>query len=191
MTILDQFLKLFLISVLLSNKKPFMNEELCKAITKRSRLRNVYLNSRKNSDQHAWKQRNFVTNLLRKTRKSYFESAVNNTFHNSHEFWKVCKPFFSNNSSISDSKILLVCNDNILNDDAEVASAFKSHFKEITKNLDISQWVSHPMCPTFSNPVYKPSLNTETTLVLSKLGLCQVNQLSSLSQRSLPILCKG
>ena len=92
---------------------------------------------------------------MSKTRKSYFESAVNNTFHNSHEFWKVCKPFFSINSSISDSKILLVCNDNILNDDAEVASAFKSHFKEITKNLDISQWVPHPMCPIFSNPVYQ------------------------------------
>ena len=64
------------------NEKPFMNEELRKAIMKHSRLRNVYPNSRKNSDQHAYrKQRNFVTNLLRKTRKSYFESAVNNTSH--------------------------------------------------------------------------------------------------------------
>ena len=50
---------------------------------------------------------------------------------------------------------MLVCNDVILSGDAEVASAFNFHFKDITKDLDISQWVPHPMCPTFSNPVYR------------------------------------
>ena len=76
------------------NGKPFMNEELRKAIMKRSRLRNAYR-----------KQRNFVTNLLRKTRKSYFESEVRNTSHNSHEFWKVCKPFFSKKKT---ARILII-----------------------------------------------------------------------------------
>ena len=55
------------------NQQPFMNKELSKAIMKRSRLRNIYINSRTSINRINYvKQRNFCVNLLRKTKRNYY-----------------------------------------------------------------------------------------------------------------------
>ena len=57
------------------NNNPFMTKQLRKAIMHRSRLKNVF---NKNRTPKTWdsykKQRNFCVNLLRKTKKEYFEN---------------------------------------------------------------------------------------------------------------------
>ena len=137
------------------NEKSYMNKALRKAIMRRSRLRNVYLKSRSTADQHAYRQqRNYVTNLVRKTRKSYFESVASQSSNKSHHFWKLCKPFLSNSSSHSD-RIMLVKDDNILSDESEIAEAFNSYYRDITKELDLVQWSPSPLCPTFSDPIFQ------------------------------------
>ena len=57
------------------NNNPFMTKQLRKAIMHCSRLKNVF---NKNGMPKTWdsykKQRNFCVNLLRKTKKEYFEN---------------------------------------------------------------------------------------------------------------------
>ena len=54
------------------NEKPHMNKALRKAIMIRSRLRNIYIRSRRLTDLHAYrKQRNYVCSLNIKTRRIY------------------------------------------------------------------------------------------------------------------------
>ena len=127
-----------------------MNNDRLKAIMRSSHF---FLKSKSIADQDAYrKQKNYITNLTRKTRKTFFESAASPTSSKSQDFWKVCKPFLSNGSSIS-LAVILVINDNIVSDDAEVAKAFNSHFIDITDDLNLWQWVPDPLCPQLYNPV--------------------------------------
>ena len=51
------------------NHQPFMNKELSKAIMNRSRLRNAFLKNKTESSRNYYvKQRNYCTNILRKTK---------------------------------------------------------------------------------------------------------------------------
>ena len=55
-----------------ANEAPFMTKEFHKAIMKRSRLRNKFLNGRNENNQKKFKlQRHFCKKLLRTTKKSY------------------------------------------------------------------------------------------------------------------------
>ena len=56
------------------------------------------------------KQRNHVCNINRKIKKIYFKTVASNTGNSSHNFWEVCKPFFSDKHTVSE-KIILVDKD--------------------------------------------------------------------------------
>ena len=56
------------------NNNPFMTKQLRKAIMHRSRLKNVFNKSHTPKHGIAIKNRNFCVNLLRKTKKEYFEN---------------------------------------------------------------------------------------------------------------------
>ena len=122
------------------NEKPHVNKDLRKAIMKRSRLRNIYLRSKSRSDLLAYrKQRNYVCSLNRKTRRIYFDEIASNPTSINRNFWKICKPFFSDKHSMSE-KILLVDKDEIVTSDSQTANIFNTYFNGITNKLNLKVW---------------------------------------------------
>ena len=84
--------------VLRSNTKPFINQTLRKAISTRSRLKNIANKTGFESDILKYKkQRNYVTSLNRKTQKFYFRNLNPNNVKSSKLFFKTFKPYFSTN----------------------------------------------------------------------------------------------
>jgi len=138
------------------NEKPHVNKVLRKAIMKRStKLKNVYLKSHLSTDWHAYKnQRNFVTNLNKKTKSIYFQSAAENPKRGDHNFWKLCKPFLSGHTA-DRNKILLVQDGNTISNDADIAGVFNTYFNDITKGLNIKSWISNPSILTIFSDLYQ------------------------------------
>ena len=70
-----------------------MSKALRKAIMVRSKLKNKY---NKNRTEENWdsykKQRNFCVNLLRKTKKDYFNDLNIKNITDNKAFWKTIKP---------------------------------------------------------------------------------------------------
>ena len=58
-----------------ANNHEFMTKALKKAIMTRSRLKSIYLKNQNNTNRNNYKsQRNFCSNLLRKTKRDYFRN---------------------------------------------------------------------------------------------------------------------
>ena len=96
------FAQKFLISILLKkryiryNHKPFINNEISKAIMTRSRLRNCFLKNRSEENRKLiCKQRNKYVSLLRKSIKGYFANLKEKNITDKKCFWKTVKPFLS------------------------------------------------------------------------------------------------
>ena len=83
-----------------------------------------------------------ITELNKKFKKEYFDNIEDNT--DSKNFWNKCKPYFSNKYNNSDSKILLIENEEIINESAKVANVFNSYFESITESLDLFNWEPKP-----------------------------------------------
>ena len=80
------------------------------------------------------KQRNFVVNLNRKTKKNFF---ANNTA-SSKNFWKAIKPYFGGkNCIVGKERILLVENSVITSDEQTLATKFNDFFNSATDSLNI------------------------------------------------------
>ena len=79
------------------NHKPFMNNEISKAIMTRTRLRNRFLKNRSNRNRDLFRQqRNSCLSLLRKSKKDYFSNLNEKQITDNKRFWKIVKPFLSN-----------------------------------------------------------------------------------------------
>ena len=79
------------------NHASFMTKELRKAIMLRTRLRNIYLKQRTETTKVAYnQQRNKCVSILKKSKKSYFESLEVKFVKENKKFWKRISPFFSN-----------------------------------------------------------------------------------------------
>ena len=78
------------------NNNRFMTKQLRKAIIRHSRLKNV---SNKTRSPENWynskKQRNFCVDILRKTKRSYFEQIHIKYIGNNKKFWNTIKPFLA------------------------------------------------------------------------------------------------
>ena len=116
-----------------ANHGSFVTKELRKAIMKRSRLRNVYLQYRTEISKIAYnKQRNICVSLLKKSKRSYFGNLDVQTMTDNKKFWKRVSPLFSNKIKTKE-KITLVENREIVSIDSEVASIFNEFFTTIVK----------------------------------------------------------
>ena len=60
----------------------------------------------------------------------------------SKNFWKVCKPFFTDQITNFDNKIMLVENEKVVSKNEEIAYLFNTYFNNITKGLNIERWPS-------------------------------------------------
>ena len=90
-----------------ANEVPFMTKELHDVIMKRSRYRNKFLKDKSQTSRENYKiQRNLCKKLLRKTKKSYFESLNTKKLMDNRSFGKTVVPLFTNKASIGEKIIL-------------------------------------------------------------------------------------
>ena len=73
-----------------------MCKTLRKAIMKRSKLRSAF-NKKKSSEnwQNYKRQSNIYSNILKSTKKTFFETLNINEVTDNRKFWKTVKPFFT------------------------------------------------------------------------------------------------
>ena len=90
-----------------AKEAPFMTKELHNAIMKRSRYRNKFLKDKSQISRDNHKiQRNLSKKLLRKTKKSYFESLNTKKLMDNRSFGKTVVPLFTNKASRGEKIIL-------------------------------------------------------------------------------------
>ena len=119
------------------NQKPHIDKKLRIEIMKRSRLKNIANKSQNPIDKSNYKkQRNLVVRLNRRCKAEYFNEVMN-TSKDTRPFWTACKPYFSNKHSKGDSKIILIENNEIIQDNEKVANIFNSYFESITDSLEL------------------------------------------------------
>ena len=58
----------------------------------------------------------------------------------SKNFWKFCKPFFSNKTTNFDDKIILVKKGEVVSKNEKIAAHFNNYFNDITEGLNIKKW---------------------------------------------------
>ena len=106
-----------------SNHKPFMNNEISKAIMTRTRVRNRFLKNRSNGNRDLFrKQRKLCVSLLRKSKKDYFSNLNEKQITDNKSFWKTVKPFLSNKVQSSEIINLTDENDSLVTDCGKVAT---------------------------------------------------------------------
>ena len=71
----------------------------------------------------------------------------------SKNFWKFCKPFFTNQITSFDGKILLVENKKLVSKNEEIAYLFNTYFNDITKGFNIER------CQCSNLPCEDPLVN--------------------------------
>ena len=93
--------------ILRFNDNPFMTKALRKAIMHRSKLKNIFHKTRAKEDWNNYKkQNNFCVNLLRNTKKDYFQKLNIKYLTGNKKFWETIKSFF-NNKGLNSNKLLL------------------------------------------------------------------------------------
>ena len=72
------------------NQAPFMNKNINKEIMKRSRLRDKFLNTKRDIDRKTYnKQRNHCVSLIRREKKKFFNNISTRDITNNKTFWKI------------------------------------------------------------------------------------------------------
>ena len=69
------------------------------------------------------------------------------TYAGKNGFWDALGPFFSNKTKKKGKNIILVEHNEIISDSSKVAEIFNRHFKEITKSLNIAEYI--PDCDEY------------------------------------------
>ena len=116
-----------------------MSKELRKAIMTRSRLLNKYKKEKTEESRVKYKkQRNFCVNLLRRTKKNFYNNLDVKQITDNRLFWKTVKPCLSD-KTLKNGKIVLVEKEEVISNDVEIAKIFNEYFGNIVENLDISR----------------------------------------------------
>ena len=84
------------------------------------------------------KKSNYIVNLSRKTKKDYFQKHMPHG-SSSKNVWKFCKPFFTNQITNFDDKIMLVENEKVVSKHEEIEYFFNANFNDFNKGLNIER----------------------------------------------------
>ena len=107
---------------------------------RRSRLFNIFTESKKRSDwENFRKQQNYCVRLRNQARKAYF-NKLQHTDVDKKKFWKTIGPFFSQNLTNGQKKIILREQDEIISDERKVAEIFMDYFDNVTKTIDVPKY---------------------------------------------------
>ena len=131
-----------------ANSHQFMTKALRKAIMTRSRLNNIYL---KNGNEENWvnykRQRNFCTNLLRKTKQKDLCNLNIKDLNKNKRFWK--KKIFFSDKGLQTNDIILKDKNRLVTDSSIVANTFSNYFINITNTLKLKQCPNLNHCPIY------------------------------------------
>ena len=117
------------------NNNPFMTKDLRNQIMVRSKLKNFFNKNRHYGNWCKYKrQRNLCLNLLRKTKKSFYENLDEKQVSDNKVFWEKVRPSFSDKGA-NCSKINLVEKNSIIVDEKKIANIMINYFINITKIL--------------------------------------------------------
>ena len=123
--------------ILRFNDNPFMTKALRKAIMHRSKLKNIFHKTRAKEDWNSnKKQRNLCVNLLRNTKKDYFQKLNVKDLTDNKTFWKTIKPFLSN-KGLNSNKLILREKNVLVADEKALATLMNNYFVNITADLDL------------------------------------------------------
>ena len=135
------------------NNKPFINRDLRKAISTRTRLKNIADRTKNPSDIERYKkQRNFVKVLNFKTKRNFYRNLKPENLDMNKYFWKTFKVFLSDKDKSSE-KLILVEDNNIITDDDELAKIFNYYFSNLATSLDIKSWPNPETLDLNEDPV--------------------------------------
>ena len=142
--------------VLRGNHKPHVDQNLRKAIMKRSALKQKASRTKQQQEDITKykKQQNLVVKLNRETKLHYFNNLE--TSNKSKPFWGRYRPYFSNKHVHGDSRIVLfekedittntneiVEKETLLINNDEIARTFNKHFAETVEKLNTFEWPSN------------------------------------------------
>ena len=113
-----------------------MSKALRKAIMVRSKLKNKYNKNRTENWDSYKKQRNFCVNLLKKTKKDYFNDLNIKNITDNKAFWKTIKPYFPN-KGLNSSSLILSEKNKIVTNDQGIANIMNNYFTGITSHLNL------------------------------------------------------
>ena len=103
----------------------------------RSRLFNNFKNKKNKRNWKKYvKQRNLCLSLLIKRKKEFYNNLDVQKITDNKKFWKTVKPCFSD-KYVSDEKITLIEETEIITDDKTIAITLNNFFGSIVKNLNI------------------------------------------------------
>ena len=143
--------------VVRANYAKYVSKPLRKAIMKKSYLEKVYFEKQTTQSLERYKkQKNYCSRLYKKERK-YFFNRLNTSFANDNKlFWKTVKPFISNKGSFG-NKMKLVQNDELLQDDKNIAEEVNTFFKNAVLTLDIKEnsYITNHNIPYITDPIDK------------------------------------
>ena len=126
-----------------------MTKALRNAIMTRSRLKNAYLKTRNGKNwKNCKKQRNFCTNLLKKTKIEYFRNLNIKDLKDNKKFRKRIKLFFSD-KGLETNNIILKEKKELITNGSTLASLFNNYFLNITSTLKVKQ--PPPKFPLITN----------------------------------------
>ena len=116
-----------------------MTKALRTAIMHRSNLKIIFHKARAKEDWNNYKkQRNFCVNLLRNTKKDYFQKLNIKDLTDNKKFWKTIKPFFSN-KGLNSNKLMLREKDVVVADEKALATLMNNYFVNVTADLDLKR----------------------------------------------------
>ena len=100
-----------------------VNKNLKKAIMKRSRLLNKFRQGRTISSHIPYKkQRNICVELLRKTKKDFFNNLAVKPVTGNKQFWKTVKPCLTD-KTLKGERITLIENKKVVSDEKRVSES--------------------------------------------------------------------
>ena len=152
-----------------------MTKELHNAIMKRLRYRNKFLKDKSQTSRENYKiQRNLCKKLLRKTKKSYFESLNSKKITDNRTFWKTAVPLFTNKASRGE-KIILTEAEKHISDDKKICNIFNNFFSKVVSDLKIRDYyiIFHKKTHVLSQLSLKRLKNTPVFSILKKGNLLQ------------------
>jgi hypothetical protein len=112
-----------------------MNKNLKRAIYKKRMSYNKYNRCKNKQNWEIYrKQRNLVNKIKKQSIRNYFIERCAGGPKSKH-FWPTIKPFLTNKGSHFAKDIILCENDNIINNQTEVAETFNNFFINVAKDI--------------------------------------------------------
>ena len=120
-----------------------MSKTLRKAIMKRSKLQNTFNKKRSSENWRSYKRQcNICSNILKSTKKTFFETLNPNEITDNRKFWKTVKPFFTDKCKTTNN-IILTEKYETLNDNKKISNNFNEYFTNITKGLNLRESIGN------------------------------------------------